>query len=188
VTETMEAGRFDRTNPQLPRFLMTKAGRFLGVVACVIIMLAIAIGSYFVSRIMGDNELKAANIRVVQVQNENQKLLADNTNLMGTIADLEIQIKNAQTKLAVILPMENTYNINPNQSLVVANGRLTIGLIGSPTNESVNININGKPQAAAAGAVINSVLDSSTTCQVGVQSFDMFKAVLTATCGPVKPQ
>jgi hypothetical protein len=89
--------------------------------------------------------------------------------------------------LAAIMPTENTYNINPNQSLIVAGGRLTIGLIGSPTNEGVNININGKPQMAAVGASINTVLDSSMTCQVGVQSFDMFKAVLTATCASVKP-
>jgi hypothetical protein len=87
----------------------------------------------------------------------------------------------------VILPTENTYNINPNQSLVVANGRLTVGLVGSPTNDSVNLNINGKTQSAPVGAVITSVLDPSTTCQVGVQSFDMFKAVLTATCAAAKP-
>jgi cell division protein FtsB len=188
VTETMEAGRSDRTNPQLPSFLMTSAGRRLGVVVCALLILAAAIGSYFAARVASDNELKAANLRILQVQNENQKLVADNTNQLGTIADLQIQIKNAQTKLAVILPTENTYNINPNQSLIVAGGRLTIGLIGSPTNESVNININGKPQTAAVGAVINSVLDASTTCQVGVQSFDMFKAVLTATCASAKPQ
>jgi cell division protein FtsB len=183
VTETMQAGRSD----QLPHFLTTSAGRFLGVVVCVGLILAVAIASYFVSRVMGDNELKAANLRIVQVQSENQKLTADNTNLMGTIADLQIQVKTAQTKLTAIMPTENTYNINPNQSLIVAGGRLTIGLIGSPTNASVNININGKLQTMAAGTVINNVLDPSTTCQVGIQSFDMFKAVLTATCGAAKP-
>jgi cell division protein FtsB len=179
----MEAGRSDK----LPQFLMTSAGRFLSVLVCVVLILAVAVTSYFVSRVMGDNELKAANLRIVQVQSENQKITADNTNLMGTITDLQIQIKNAQAKLAAIMPTENTYNINPNQSLIVADGRLTIGLIGSPTNEGVNININGKPQMAAVGASINTVLDSSMTCQVGVQSFDMFKAVLTATCASVKP-
>lgn len=182
MTETMEAGRSDRTIPQLPRFLMTSVGRFVAVVVCAFLILAIVIGSYFAARVASDNDLKAANLKIVQVQGENQKLVADNTNLMGTIADLQIQIKNAKAKLAVILPTENTYIINPNQSLIVAGGRLTIGLIGSPTNDSVNININGKPQSAAVGAVISSVLDASTTCQVGVQSFDMFKAVLTATC------
>ena len=49
----------------------------------------------------------------------------------------------------------------------VADGRLTIGLVGSPTNESVNININGKQQKAVSGDVIHIALDSLTSCQVG---------------------
>jgi hypothetical protein len=76
----------------------------------------------------------------------------------------------------------------PNQSLIVADGRLTIGLIGPPTNESLNININGKHQSAATGDVINIALEPPITCQVKVQSFDMFKAVLTASCAGAKAQ
>ena len=169
------------------RFLMTPAGRFLGVVVCMVIILGIAIGSYFLAWSAGGSELRTANLRVVQVQNDNQKLIADKTNLVGTVADLQIQLKSVQAKLATIMPSENTYVIHANQSLIVADGRLTIGLIGSPSNETVTININGKPQAAAAGAIIHSALDASTTCQVGVQFFDMFKAVLTATCAAAKP-
>jgi hypothetical protein len=67
--------------------------------------------------------------------------------------------------------------------MVVASGRLTVGLIGPPTNESVNININGKQQSAATGDVIKVSLDPSTMCQVRVLSFDMFKVVLNASCG-----
>ncbi len=188
MTETMEAGRAGRKRPQMTRFLMTPTGRFLGVAVCAVFILGVAIGSYFLTRTAGENEIKAANIRIVQLQSENQKLSADNTNQMVTIADLQTQLKNVQAKLTAIMPAEKTYNIYPNQSIIVADGHLTIGLIGSPTNESVNININGKPQSAAVGAIINSVLDPSTTCQVGVQSFDMFKAVLTASCAAVKPQ
>ena len=81
-----------------------------------------------------------------------------------------------------IIPSKNTYNIKPNQSMIVAGGRLTIGLIGPPTNESVNININGKQHSVATGDVIRLTLDPRTTCQVRVQSFDMFKAVLNASC------
>ncbi len=46
---------------------------------------------------------------------------------------------------------QNTYNIVPNQTLVVADGHLTVGLIGSPGNEGVTLNINGKEQTVAAG-------------------------------------
>jgi hypothetical protein len=187
VTETMETGRSDQAATQLFRYLMTPAGRFLGVVVCAALILGIAIGSYFLAWAAGGSELRAANIQVGQVQGENQRLVAINTSQVAAIADLQSQLKTAQAKLAAIMPVENTFNINPNQSLIVADGRLTIGLIGSPANEGLNININGKPQLAAAGAVIKIVLNPSTICLVGVQSFDMFRAVLTATCSEVKP-
>jgi hypothetical protein len=186
VIKTMEAGRSVPTSPQ-PPFFATSAGRSLGVVVSAVFIGA-AIGSYFLGRSVSDNEIKASNIRNLELQSENQKLSADNTNKLVAISDLQSQFKNVQTKLTAIMPSENTYNISPNQSLIVAGGRLTIGLIGSPTNESVNININGKQQSTTAGTVINSVLDSSTTCQVGVQSFDMFKAFITASCAMAKPQ
>jgi hypothetical protein len=70
----------------------------------------------------------------------------------------------------------------------VANGRLTIGLVGPPTNESINVNVNGKHQSAATGDVVNIALEPPTTCQVRVQSFDMFKAIFAASCAGAKPQ
>jgi cell division protein FtsB len=183
----MKAGRSNGTNPPIYYFMMTSAGRVISGIFCIVLLLAVMIGSYFYARFSGDAELKAANLRIVQVQNDNQKLIAENTDLLGTIADLQIQVKNAQAKLAVIMPTENTYNIIPNQSLIVANGRFTVGLIGPPSNDSVNLNINGKSQTASVGTVISTVLDPATTCLVGVQSFDMFKAVLTASCAAPKP-
>jgi hypothetical protein len=166
---------------------MTTAGRVITGIVCALVILAFVIGTYFTARIAGDTDLKAANLRVVQVQNDNQKLIAENTDLLGTIADLQLRIKAAQAKLAQIMPTDNTYNINPNQAVMVGNGRLAVGLVGSPTNEGVNLNINGKQQLVPAGMTITSVLDPSTTCQVGVQSFDMFRAVVTANCSAKTP-
>jgi hypothetical protein len=40
----------------------------------------------------------------------------------------------------------------------------------------------------AAGDIIQVSPDPSTACQVQIQSFDMFKAVLVATCAPAKSQ
>jgi hypothetical protein len=97
-------------------------------------------------------------------------------------------VKMAQDKLAAIMPVENTFIFNPNQSLVVADGRMTIGLIGLPTNEGINININGKSQLVMVGSIINIALNPTTACQVSVQSFDMFRATLTATCAEVRPR
>ena len=188
MTERMEAGRSARMNPQLPHFSMTRSGRFLGVVVCAVLILGIAIGSYFRGWTAGNREEKASNERIMELQYENQKLTADNTHQMATIANLQTELDNVKDKLNAIMPSQGTYNISPNQSMIVADGHLTIGLIGSPKNQSVNININSKQQSAAAGEVINIALDPSTSCQVRVQSFDMFKAVLTASCAAVKPQ
>jgi hypothetical protein len=101
---------------------------------------------------------------------------------------LRAQLASVQATLNSIMPSENTYNINPNQSLIVADGRLTIGLVGSPTNDGINININGKQQFVAAGEVIRVAPDPSTSCQVRIRSFDPFKALLTASCAAAKSQ
>src|SRR5258708_13496809 len=104
----MQAGRSDRTKGQMPPFLMTKAGRIAVTIVCALIILAVVIGTYFTARIASDADLKAANLRVVQVQNDNQKLIAENTDLLGTIADLQLRIKPPQANLPLILPPTNT--------------------------------------------------------------------------------
>jgi hypothetical protein len=96
---------------------------------------------------------------------------------------MESGIAKLQATLDELVPSENTYNIKANQSLIVGGGRLTVGLIGAPANDSVTLNINGKRQQLGTGDVLNVAADNQTNCQVRVQSFDMFKAVVTATCG-----
>jgi hypothetical protein len=172
-----------RTSTKLSRFLKTPGGRLLRVVVAALILL----GCYLLGRAAGDREVKVSADSTVQIQNQNQKIVDANSKLLVTISELQTQLKDALTELSAIMPSDNTYITNPNVSLVVADGHLTIGLIGLPTNQGVNININGKQHAAAAGDIIKIALDPSTTCQVGVQSFDMFKAVLTASCTVVKP-
>ena len=91
-----------------------------------------------------------------------------------------------QAKLDAIIPSENKYNIDPNQSLVLADGHLTVGLIGAPRDDGIDININGKRYSAVVGDVIRVTADPSTTCTVKIQSFDMFKAQFTASCAADK--
>jgi hypothetical protein len=61
-------------------------------------------------------------------------------------------------------------------------------MVGAPSNESVTLDINGKQQSVDAGQIVDVAPDSSTQCQVQVRSFDMFKAMLLASCTPAKPQ
>ena len=185
VTQGTQSGR---TSARWSRFLATRAGRLLSIVACAIIIVVVAFGSYLLGRSVGDTALKAANRTLDFAQNEYDKLAADNNRQLATVADLRVQLTKAKAALNAIMPSENTFNIDPNESRIVADGHLTIGLVGSPTNEGVNININGKLQLAAAGDLIHVALDPSTNCQVRVQSFDMFRVVLTASCAAAKPQ
>ena len=133
-------------------------------------------------------DIADSNTQVLQLRAEAREARVQIAGQIAKIEDLGEKIKNLQAALAAIIPSENTYKIEPNQSLIVANGHLTVGLIGSPTNMGVNININGKPQSASTGDVINVAPDPSTACQVRVQSFDMFKAIVTASCAAAKPQ
>jgi len=59
-------------------------------------------------------------------------------------------------------------------------------MVGAPGNENITLNINGRPQTLGAGQVIAVAPEPSTNCQVGLQSFDMFKAVLLASCTAAK--
>lgn len=156
------------------------------------LLLIVAILGGIAAYIIG---LNIAYLDIAAARQVLQSLRADNQKLKTQLADqqakevvLQGKLAGVQAALDAVIPSENTYNIKPNQSLIVAGGRLTIGLIGSPTNESININVNGKHQSAATGDIINIALEPPTTCQVRIQSFDMFKAVLAASCAEAKPK
>jgi hypothetical protein len=187
VTERMESGRSDQKIPRLYVLLTARRGQFLLVLAIVILTVGGAIGGYMFGLNLTYRDLAAARERLQQLEPENQRLKKAIVDQNAILGQVQAELASVQAALHAIRPSENTYSINPNQSLIVAGGHLTIGLIGSPTNEGVKINVNGKQQLAATGDVIHMALDSSTTCQVGVQSFDMFKAILTASCAAVKP-
>jgi hypothetical protein len=137
---------------------------------------------------LANRPLEAATLLIQQLQPENQKLKATTLSQNTAITELRAKLKKVQSSLDAIRPSENTYNINGNQSLIVGDGYLTIGLVGPPTNDSINININGKQHLAATGDVFDIAPNPATTCQVRVQSFDMFEATIYATCTTAKPK
>ena len=140
------------------------------------------IGGHLYGRYLAALELGGRENAIEQLRDESQKLKTQSDSLSAQITQLQTKLANAQAAVEAIMPSKNTYNFDPNQTRIVADGHLTIGLIGSPGNDNVTLNINGKQQTVGAGQVINVEPD----CQVGVQSFDMFKAVLTASCAGQK--
>lgn len=182
MTDRTQASRTVPTSPRLYRMTTTGGGQFLLVCIAIIIALVIGISGYALGRNSASSDLTTANTLNQQLQAEGQRYKREVADQGAFINAMQAKIAGIQATLDAIMPTQDTYNISPNQSLTVGNGHLTIALIGSPSNEGVNISINGKQQIASAGQVISVALNPSTTCQVGVQSFDMFRAILTASC------
>jgi hypothetical protein len=111
--------------------------------------------------------------------------------VVGAIAAME-SMRAAAVLVPVIARAEplsaHTHNINPNQTLILGDGHLTVGMVGPPANDSVMLNVNGKSQTVAAGQTLSITPDPATQCLIYVQSFDVFKAVVVATCAAAKAQ
>jgi hypothetical protein len=165
--------------------LLTRRRRAYILFIETMLILVVALAGHMTGRELGRRHLMARDETIQQLREERQEISAELTKRNDRIRDLQTRLNTVQAALDAIVPSENTYNINPNQSLILA-GRLNVGLIGSPTNQSVTLNINGKEQVVASGDVITVPVDGKTSCQITVQSFDMFKAVLNASCAAKK--
>jgi len=160
------------------RLFMTREGRYLLVTALMggIVGYLLGLNSAYV-------EMTAGKLALQQSRAENQKMKSEMAGESVKTSAMESGIAKLQATLDELVPSENTYNIKANQSLIVGGGRLTVGMVGAPTNDSVTLNVNGKRQPFGTGDVLNVAVDGQTNCQVRVQSFDMFKTVVTANCG-----
>jgi len=156
--------------------------------AAIVLILFIMVSGYFWGRQFNARDIQQRDAAILQMQADGQRLAADIADQNATLTALRAELTSTKATLDAITPSLNIYNINPNQSLIAADGRLTIGMIGSPGNEGINLNVNGKQQKVSAGDIIRVSPDASTACQVQIQSFDMFKAVLVASCAAAKSQ
>jgi cell division protein FtsB len=186
VTDSTPSNRAAREGARW-RYLRAEL-RFVTVTAVVAVLLGIFVGGHFYGLYLSTRDLAGRDSAIEQLRAESQKLKRQSDQLSAQVTDLQAKLDRATAALMAIMPSDSTYNIAPNQSLIVADGHLMVGLVGSPSNETVTLDINGKQQALAAGQVVTVAPDPATTCTVQVQSFDMFKAVLTASCPSAKPK
>ena len=187
MSDRSARARPPQAESRLPSWASRHSWR-LWLAVYLVLMIAPAIGTFVFARNLAHGDLIAARELIEQLQAESQKLKRANADQGAQLNTLQGKFATAQATLEAIMPTQNTYDLSPNQSLIVGNGRLTLGLVGSPGNESITLSINGKQQTAVAGQVIAVAPDSSTNCQLSVQSFDMFKALVTASCTRPKPQ
>jgi len=185
----------DRTNTSRPgptarrrRLFPADDNRYVIGAACFIAVVCILVGGHLYGRYLSARDLGGRDNAIAQLRAQDETTKRQLDAKSAQVTELQAKLDKAQATLNAIMPSQNTFNIQPNQSIVVGDGRLTVGLVGSPSNESLTLDINGKLQSAAAGQIVEAAPDSSTKCQVQVQSFDMFKAVLVASCAGAKPQ
>ena len=162
---------------RLYRLFMTRHGRNA--------LLAAFLGG-IVGYVVGLNathlQMASVNELLRQTRSENQKIKSELSNQNAHYAATENTLAQMKGEMEAISPTKDTYNLKPNHSLTVGDGRLLMGLIGPPTNESVAINVNGMRHSLATGDIINVPIDGQTNCRIRLQSFDMFKAVVEASC------
>jgi hypothetical protein len=162
--------------------------RSVSVIACIVAFIVILVGGHLYGRYLAAKDLGGRDAAIEQLVAQSQQQKRNIDEKSAQITNLQAQLDRVQAELETIMPTRNTFNLTPNQTLMVAGGRVSVGLVGSPANESIVLNVNGKQQTAAAGQVIAVGSDASANCQVTVQSFDMFKAVITAACAGAKGQ
>lgn len=162
--------------------------RATAVLIAIIIIVGILIGGHLYGRYLSSIDLADREAQIEQLRAESQKQKRDIDSKSLQLTALQDKLTKTQAALNAIMPSAHTYNINPNQTLILGDGHLTVGLVGPPANDSVVLNINGKSQTVAAGQTLNITADPATQCQINVQSFDVFKAVVVATCAAAKAQ
>jgi hypothetical protein len=170
------------------RLIPTDDNRFVIAAAVVIAIVCILVGGHLYGRYLSARDLGGRDNAIEQMRIESQKLKRQLDQKSAQATELDAQIKRIQATLNAIMPAQNRYTIQPNQSLIVGDGHLNVGLVGSPGNESVTLDINGTQQSVSTGQIVHVTPDASTNCQVQVQSFDMFSATLIASCAGAKPQ
>jgi hypothetical protein len=162
--------------------------RATAIFVAIIIVVGILIGGHLYGRYLSSIDLVEREAQIEQLRAESQKQKRDINSKSLQLTALQDKLTKTQAALDAIMPSAHTYNINPNQTLILGDGHLTVGMVGPPANDSVVLNINGKSQTVAAGQTLSINPDPATQCLINVQSFDVFKAVIVATCAAAKAQ
>jgi hypothetical protein len=184
---------FDRTqsgrSPRKRRWrLIQPKHRGTAILVAIIIIVGIIIGGHLYGRYLSSIDLADREAQLEQLRAESQKQKRDIDGKSQQLTLLQNKLNKTQAALDAIMPSANTYNIEPNQTLILGDGHLMVGLVGPPANDSVVLNINGKPQSVGAGQTLTVTPEPATKCQINVQSFDVFRATVVATCAAAKPQ
>jgi hypothetical protein len=166
----------------LHNLLTTRKGRLGLLFTAASVIGAVAIGGRIYGQRLAHQDMLDRDRAMHQLETASQKLERQSADQADVVAALQARLTEAQAKLDKVMPSKDTFSIDPNKSVVIGDGQLTLGLVGLPKSDGVTININGKQYTAAAGDVIHVANDATAPCKVTVQSFDVFSATVTASC------
>jgi hypothetical protein len=147
-----------------------------------LIALAVIVAAFLVGRGFAYHDVVTRDATIRQLQKDGQQFETTINQQNNDLLALRSQVAELNAKLEAIMPSRNTYNIDPNHAMIVADGRLTVGWVGLPTVDAITININGTPQPVAVGDIIRVSPDAATACELRLQSFDITRARFTASC------
>lgn len=185
MLDRMQSGR----SPDGSRWRFFSAERrATAIFVVIIIIVGILIGGHLYGRYLSSIDVADREAQIEQLRAESQKQKRNIDSKSQQLTALQDKLNKTQAALDAIMPSAHTYNVSPNQTLILGDGHLMVGLVGPPANDSVLLNINGKTQTVSAGQTLNIAADPATQCQINVQSFDVFKAVVVATCAAAKAQ
>src|SRR5262249_12789297 len=119
-----------------------------GLVLSVSLMVVVAFAAFIYRGWVDNQDIIDSRDLVLQSRAQVGELNARLADQTSQLRALQAKLESVQAALDAIIPSRNTYNFSPNQSMILAEGRLTVGLVGPPTNERVNVNINGKQHSA----------------------------------------
>lgn len=152
----------------------------------IVLLIVSGIGGFTLRGRMDEARVGDANQRFLQHRSENKELKSQIFSLSEKLERTMTEVGAAQDGLKTIMPSENTYVVKVNHAIIIEGGYLTVGLIGPPTSEYLEINVNGKHHLTTAGDVIDVTPSLSLRCKVAIQSFDMFSVVIAVSCGRVE--
>src|SRR5262245_39345993 len=115
--------------------LLTRRRRTYILLIETLLILAVALIGHVTGRELARRHLAQRDETIQQLREERQQVSAELNRRNDRILTLQTRLNQVQAALDEIVPSDNIYLIRPNQSLVVAGGRVIVGLIGSPTNQ-----------------------------------------------------
>lgn len=156
--------------------------RRAALISTIAALIGVAIAGFLLGIYLTSKDIANLKFLLASAQAENQKAKQGLVSQFAANAALQARLGTLSADLETIRPAKNTYVIMPNQSIVVADGQLTIGLVGSPGSNTLVLNVNGEQKKAAPGDVIQAAAGAGASCKIAVQQFDMFKVQINVNC------